>query len=802
MNYETVIFPINNLDQLSADYILYDIVGLNECDEDYDSNIQYIIKNLSYKLKHPVTSITREEKPLLVVRNDEYITSKVPEDIIVKRGIRVCFRQIADSLKLDFANYDDSTRAIILRFLQFDLQTELNKNSALWQPTSGDAFFNDEANETIGNVSIHNGFFVRVTELPEGGFGLAVDVTKKYMSNEPLNVRLTRKQFKDEGVRNSHLVYQYGHHKYEIRADHYSDFNASDYKFTRPSDGKLVSLLQDTLERFGSPMPPNVAKLPDDAAAIIYKTNDNQERTVIAGLCYRVFDTEDPQIRKIHKKSIINPFYRRKLIRAVRHRYLKNLFYGKIQLSISQEPVLVEKKKFFPPDLMFGRNTALTVGNTNGAIRTSIDQLGRKRKNLLLDRNVGFYTTATFQTQYFVVPQTVFNMYGNQKYFLDHLTVQVNQMHPSDSGWNPIVIPYDDRGKKNAVEIGFEILQKIKEGIAKQGGYALVMLPSKVERVKRQHDDLAALVVAGCHDDYNITASIMHSDTLEECYVHRSAQGTSMYEVRGDLRGKYSGYVMGVAINQVLLNNERWPYILNRPLNADLTIGIDVKKKLAGFTFVDKFSKNILTKFDKSDNKERLSSGQVVKMLVKHIALLCSYSNSQVENIVIHRDGRLFASEREGILKAMDILKEKDILPQNASINFVEIPKHAISPFRLFEVKREYDMRQERTDNGCVLNPEIGSYVKINPKEAFLCTTGREFNHGGSSNPLYIKYSSGSMSMDSILQDIYFLSCLAYTKPDDCSRYPVTIKITDRRINTLGSPYDEEYLDILKSVNI
>ncbi|MFD2146220.1 hypothetical protein [Mucilaginibacter antarcticus] len=132
----------------------------------------------------------------------------------------------------------------------------------------------------------------------------------------------------------------------------------------------------------------------------------------------------------------------------------------------------------------------------------------------------------------------------------------------------------------------------------------------------------------------------------------------------------------------------------------------------------------------------------------------------------------------------------------------MEIPKHAISPFRLFEVKKEYDMRQERIDNGCVLNPEIGSYVKINPKEAFLCTTGREFNHGGSSNPLYIKYSSGSMSMDAILQDIYFLSCLAYTKPDDCSRYPITIKITDRRINTLGSPYDEEYLDILKSVNI
>ncbi|WP_133248533.1 argonaute/piwi family protein [Pedobacter yonginense] len=802
MNYETVIFPLNNLDQLSADYVLYEIVGLTDSDEDFDSNIQYIVKNLSYKLKHPVTSIERDGKPLLVVRNDSEIIENLPADIMVKRGIMACFRRIGDPIILDFVNYDESSKSIILRFLQFDLQTELNKNPALWQPSSGDAFFNDEARETIGNVSVFNGFFVRVVELPDGGFGLAIDVTKKYISRDPLNVKLTRQQFKSEGVKSSHLVYQYGQHKYEIRADHFSDLNASEYRFNRPSDGKSVSLLQDTLERFGNPMPPFVANLPDDASAIIYKTNDNQERRVIAGLCYRVFDTEDPQIRKIHKKSIIIPFYRRMLIKAVRNRYLKSLRYGNVQLNISPTPVLVEKTKFPSPDLLFGKGTVLTTNNSDGAIRTSIDNLGRKRKNLLLDKNVGFYTTATFQTQYFVVPQTIFNMYGNRKFFLEHLISQVDIMHPTESGWNPNVITYDDRGKKNAIEIGFEILQKIKEGITKTGGYALVMLPSNVERVKRQHDDLAALVVSGCHEDHSITASIMHSDTLEECYIHKSVQGASTYEVRNDLKGKYSGYILGVAINQVLLNNERWPYILNMPLNADLTIGIDVKKKLAGFTFVDKFSKNILTKFDKSDNKERLSSGQVVKMLVKNIALLCNHSSSPVEKIVIHRDGRLFTSERDGILMAIKILKEKDIIPQTASVSFVEIPKHSISPFRLFDVTKEYDIKQQRVDNGLVLNPEIGSYVKINPKEAFLCTTGREFSHGGSSNPLYVKYSSGTLSLDNILQDIYFLSCLAYTKPDDCSRYPVTIKITDRRINTLGSPYDEEYLDILKSVNI
>jgi hypothetical protein len=122
-------------------------------------------------------------------------------------------------------------------------------------------------------------------------------------------------------------------------------------------------------------------------------------------------------------------------------------------------------------------------------------------------------------------------------------------------------------------------------------------------------------------------------------------------------------------------------------------------------------------------------------------------------------------------------------------------------PFRLFDVTEKFDIRAHRTDNGKVLNPEIGSYVMINKREAFLCTTGREFRHQGTSIPLYIKYNSGEMNFEKLLEDLYHLSCLAYTKPDDCSRFPVTIKITDRRINTLGSDFDLESLDILKSVH-
>ena len=78
--YETNIFSIDNLKELSSDYFLFEIVGLTasseEGNDDFDINVQYIKKSLSYKLKHPVTIITRDKKPVLVIRAEEEIVNQ------------------------------------------------------------------------------------------------------------------------------------------------------------------------------------------------------------------------------------------------------------------------------------------------------------------------------------------------------------------------------------------------------------------------------------------------------------------------------------------------------------------------------------------------------------------------------------------------------------------------------------------------------------------------------------------------------------------------------------------------------
>ena len=328
------------------------------------------------------------------------------------------------------------------------------------------------------------------------------------------------------------------------------------------------------------------------------------------------------------------------------------------------------------------------------------------------------------------------------------------------------------------------------------GGYALIVVPS-LNRKKRTQDDLATMCVVEGETLLNLEVAIMHTDTLNDCFAYRP-QGN--YFLKEDKKGLYFGYVQGVALNKIILNNERWPFILKTPLSADLYVGIDVKHSLAGFTFVTKYAENIKPVRKSTKRKEQLSSGQIKTELIKQIRKLTEHCD--IHTIVIHRDGRLFRSELEGIEQAIAELKSAGNLPPDATFTVAELPKQSTTAFRLFEETTPYDVIQTQADNRALLNPQVGSWVPFNDREGFVCTTGREFRHKGTSSPLYVKIAHGDMPLETVLRDIYYLSTLAYTKPDDCSRDPLTIKMTDRRINEYGGKYDNENFNLLKELNL
>src|SRR5262249_13342261 len=161
-----------------------------------------------------------------------------------------------------------------------------------------------------------------------------------------------------------------------------------------------------------------------------------------------------------------------------------------------------------------------------------------------------------------------------------------------------------DRVPRTVVRQGRQILEAVKEQCTKPG-YAVVMIHHTDDRSPRREDQLAALVVRELRDRYDLPAAVIHSAMGQESYILEDRDGGGpRYLVRGDSRNRFDGYLRNVALNKVLLTNERWPFVLATPLHADVIIGIDVKHNSAGFTIIGKNGGRVRTLSRKSRQKE------------------------------------------------------------------------------------------------------------------------------------------------------------------------------------------------------
>jgi hypothetical protein len=249
-----------------------------------------------------------------------------------------------------------------------------------------------------------------------------------------------------------------------------------------------------------------------------------------------------------------------------------------------------------------------------------------------------------------------------------------------------------------------------------------------------------------------------------------------------------NGYLQNVALNKILLTNNFWPFVLATPLHADLTIGIDVKNQTAAFAVIGKNGVSVDVRFDESRQKEQLLKDQVLTHLMGIIRMEGQAIGRPLNSIVIHRDGRCFQSELDGALAAVDKLKGEGVIAADGSLTVLEISKTAPVRLRLYEVEFRQGARP------IVENPQVGIYTIINGNEGFLCSTGRAFPHKGTVQPLHVRCVRQGMPFVHALEDVYALTTLTWTRPEDASRYPVTLKLMDRWLEEEASEFDAKAL--------
>ena len=770
----TNIYVIDNLERLEATYRLCRIRGLSRANPHYYRNRQLLINRLSRRRGEtsPVTIIDIDDQPHLVLRGDV----AVPESPYMAVGGSVYFDEPGEHIPLDFRATDENSRAICQRFLDFSLQGALWINTGLWQPVAGAPFYQKAAAQAFDNDAVlYRGFTARTVPLPDGGFGVALDIRHRFLGGSPLPT--IPGPFEKQRCIKRGLTYRMGHQWYDIKALAVHDLNVSEVHFEHPATGDPVSLLDYLIETSRKPIPEELAGLPADAGVLLYKQN-GLDRFAPAGLCYPIEDTETGRAAAHHRRTILGPAQRRTLIGEMCGNYLKQLPFGEAQLRVSGRTWKAPRKVFAVPDIEFGNGHRLGVGGGPGVERVGLSDLGRRRQELLYQSDAGLYQKGRFDRQYYIVPESVMSRYGPKR--IDDLKAGVGRIYPEGGAYKPEIVTYADRGPKTFVEQGDRILEAVKGKC--ESGYALVLIHETEQRGPRQQDRLAAMVVGELRG-LDVYAAVHHTRIPRRCYqLAHDRTGNPYYRTRRESRGLLAGYLRGVVLNKVLLPNERWPFVLARPDDGTVTIGIDVKSHVAGFTFVYAGGRRVTSRFEQSQQGERLDAAQVERVLTREVREEFEHRRAPLEHVVVHRDGTLFEPERQGIERAVARLRGEGVLDAAGTVNLLEIRKTSRMPVRLFEEIRAGNGRR-------IENPRVGTYLLLPGDQAFLCNTGYPFNRPGTVNPLYVVQVAGGRPFEESLKDLHHFSHLAWTKPDDCSRLPITLRLTDVRLTEEGGEY-------------
>ena len=773
---ETNIFEILNLGELESQYRRHRIKGITSDHADLDRIVQVLTRDLSQRLKSPITATEDNGQLYLVVPVD----SGNPPSPFQVSNTTLYFEPTPDVTTLDYANPRADTEQICSRFLQFMINGHLYRDRRYWQPSSGHPQFEREPVVTKAGIDVYRGYSVRVVYSEASGFGVCVDVTHKYVSHDPLPARLTQNAF--ASFRGTRCVYHYGLTWYEIRPTICPDLTVSE-QLLQLDDHRVVSLFDFIMSNAPKPFSKDVADLSPDSPAVGYLTSNGETRHAAATLCYPVLRTADPRVRRIHRDTILPPDQRRSLVKAFVGNSLAGIDGPNLKVRVSSDAVTVPKRIFLPPDVEFGHEVVLSVRGTPDSSHVSLENLGKERLRALRDPKIGPYSRKPLDCQYFVVPRSVADSYGPA--FIGDLEAQVNALYDQEVPYSPTIIQYDDRVAKTFPAQASAVLGAV-ETAELDPGYGIVMI-HEVGRGSGEHDKLAAMLMTKLREQ-ELYVSIIHTRVPGESYrLDQHASDGPAYTAIPQKRSRLNGYLRNVAINKVLLTNERWPFVLSTPLNADLTIALDVQNNTACFTLLGKSGPSIRTEISHSRDKEKLSRAHVKRVLLDTLGQETSLGIEEVENIMLLRDGRLFKSEIGGVKDAIATLHNEGLM-KGASVSFVEIPKTSAVSFRLFYVEALPGGRER------VENPGLGFYHVLNGRSGYICSTGREYLRQGTARPLNVRYVEGTMPFDRVLEDVYGQTCLALTQPEGCSRLPFSLRLTDMRLAEHAGEYDQDAL--------
>lgn len=753
------LFPVSGLSGLRSAYRLLEVTNIPHNDQ-HAENMQRLAKMVAKKVRNPVSPYKEGGKSYLATTAN---TEGIDSDWRLTPHVALISPDPTERT-LDYDALEDHQVELALNILRFNVRTALSDTPGLWNDTPN-AFYTREPSNAASNgrVDVFEGFTFRLLRLPDEKIYLALDPTVRYVAKNSLLEKI-----EDDGdsrsLRFQHFLYRFGDSWYRVQLMGETGYSIKDQVFHHEKLNSNHNVYDYTRRACGAPLPTHVEELSPDSPAIIYRyPNARKDFYGAAGLCFKVFGTDDAEVRGLHSSSVLDPARRLGRSRELVREHLQNVRFGAARIAVSDKPRKDSIRRFPVPDLRFGDERVLHVRRRGESSGTRPQDLGRERMKLLTDPEVGLLSQDPLQAQYVFAPTSLHRSVAET--FLKKFTNQMERF--LGRNYSARTVLYDDRGARNL----HRQVQAIKRAVDSNRidrGCALLILPANAS------PDLHNFIKRELFE-------VLQFQCVSAASLLRHFRSTGNgYRVRDGFGGRFASYVRYTSLGMLLVNH-RWPFALDEPLSYDAYVGIDVLNSMSGFTYVYGGGRDCYFRHYQSQQREKLSKNQVRSVLSKDLRADLAKLASPPNSIVIHRDGRSYAQEEAGFVSAIEQLKRDGLLPADVEIGVVQIHKSSSARLRLYE---------QHASN--TRNPGMGAYFPVDSRQGIVCNTGWPFELPGTVIPLHASIVYGDLEIEKVLADIFRLSQLAWSAPDKSSRMPVTIKLGDEFLRPISSEADEE----------
>ena len=403
-----------------------------------------------------------------------------------------------------------------------------------------------------------------------------------------------------------------------------------------------------------------------------------------------------------------------------------------------------------------------------------------KRRREFVYKN-GILSDTPFTKQYLFVPDNMQLTFGKAiKYYFDN---SMKKIAPHFPGF--ILHEYSTKNTPFAHKVYTDLKRYIEQNNL-SGGNAIFVLPENIGDDGTFLRSLHKIIKKELFDTIKIKC-VSTSSLKRYLKMGVKEKYPLSYSVPDGLMRNFISYQTNTLFEHLIIN-KKWPFALAENLNHDLYIGIDAHEFYAGFCFffgngekivfeVDKVSKGTGT-FRNEKINYKVISDKIFSVLSRHLTV----NDIKPKSIIILRDGVSYGEEEKALCDAIQRLAlSKSLDPNNIQTGVIDVAKSSSVPVRAASFNGNYRSLE---------NPNCGTYFFMNKNDAFIFNTGYPYHVPGSSNPIHVSFTCGTIDFEKALEDIFRLTQITFSSPDRPTSLPLPLKLVDTLIRDVANEYD------------